>query len=212
MARKKRESDELYNARRRLRRQAARLRRDAERSSNELIRSQMESFASELERAAKTSKDIKTIEQQRSRISELGKIRERTVGASREQFSRVYRSNLIFQQQLNAAGVKGASSTISEREKDVFWMATKGLWTTGEPISRDRRYERILEEFYLNPEGSNQKHFEAWLRSRGINPIEVTGSLQLVFEYITQELNDPEEYESPELPYEAYSSLILTVK
>lgn len=212
MARKKRTSDELYNARRRLRRQAARLRRDAERQSSDLVRSQMESFASELERAAKTSKDVRTLEQQKQRIEQLGKIRERTYGASREQFSRVYRSNLIFQQQMNAAGVKGASSTISEREKDVFWMATKGIWTSGENISRDQRYERILEEFYFNPEGSNQRNFERWLRSRNINPADVMGSLQMIFDYITQELNDPAKYDEPELPYEEVGRVIITVK
>lgn len=213
MARAKRESDRLYNARRRLRRQAERLRRDAEKQTSELMRSQMLSFAAELERTAKTSKEIRTVEQQKAERKRLKKVRERTVDASREQFSRVYRSNLIFQQQLNAAGTKGASSTISSRKKDVFWMATKGIWTSGENISRDRRYEMILEEFYLNPSGSNQKKFENWLRDeKGINPADVVGNLELVFEYVTEKLNDPSKYDDPEMPYENVGRVILTVK
>lgn len=213
MAREMRKSDELYNARRRLRRQAARLRRDAEKESSPLIQAQMRSFAAELEQTAKTSKDIRTVKQQESEIKRLDKVRERTVEASRAQFSRVYRTNLIFQQQLNAAGTKGASSTISERKKDVFWMATKGLWTSGENIERDRRYELILEEFYLNPNGSNQKKFENWLRDeKGINPADVVGNLELVFEYVTEELNDPSKYYDPEMPYENVGRVILTVK
>ena len=66
MARAKRESDRLYNARRRLRRQAERLRRDTEKQTSELMRSQMLSFAAELERTAKTSKEIRTVEQQKA--------------------------------------------------------------------------------------------------------------------------------------------------
>lgn len=211
MARRKRVSDELYNARRRLRRQAARLRRDAEREASDLMRRQMQSFAAELERAAKTSKDVRTIEQQSAKISELGRIRQRTLRASREEPG-TFRSNLIFQQQMNAAGTKGATSSFSEREKDVFWMATKGIWTSGEEVSRDMRYQMILAEFYFNPTGSNQQRFEAWLRSRDINPEDVTGSLQLVFEYVTQELNNPEDYEQPELPYEQLGKVILMVR
>ena len=210
-SRPKTAADEVYNARRRLRRQADKLERDAQKAT-EGIAEQMRSFARELRKAAQTQGKL----EEKSRAEELDrlrKIRERTQATVYGKFSETYRRNLILQQQLNAAGTKGADSTISERKKDVFWMSVKGLWTTGEDIPRDERYNRILQAFYMSPNTSAQKDFEKWLREvEGIEPKDVAGDLSLVFKYVTEHLNRPEVYEQPETDYEFRKKSVRIVK
>ena len=210
-SRPKTAADEVYNARRRLRRQADKLERDAQKAA-EGIAEQMRSFARELRKAAQTKGKL----EDKSRAEELDrlkKIRERTQATVYGKFSDAYRRNLILQQQLNAAGVKGADSTISEQKKDIFWMSVKGLWTTGEDIPRDERYNRILQAFYLSPNTSTQRDFERWLREKkGIDINDVSGDLSLVFEYVTTEKNDPEKYEQPETDYEWRKKNVRIVK
>lgn len=199
--RPKKASDEVYNARRRLRRQADRLERDAQKAQG-AIADQMRSFARELSKSAQAGSKLDE-KQQKAELDRLQTIRDRTQAIVYGKFSDSFRRNLILQQQLNAAGVKDADSTISERKKDVFWMAVKGLWTTGEKIPRNERYDRILQAFYLSPNTTAQKDFEKWLRKvEGIDPASVSGDLTLVFKYITQHLNRPEVYDQPETDYE----------
>ena len=210
-SRPKTAADEVYNARRRLRRQADKLERDAQKAT-EGIAEQMRSFARELRKAAQTKGKLED-KSRSEELDRLNKIRERTQATVYGKFSETYRRNLILQQQLNAAGVKGADSTISERKKDVFWMSVKGLWTTGEDIPRDERYNRILQAFYLSPNTSTQRDFERWLREKkGIDIEDVSGDLSLVFEYVTTEKNDPEKYEQPETDYEWRKKNVRIVK
>lgn len=210
-SRPKKASDEVYNARRRLRRQADKLERDAQKAT-EGIAEQMRSFARELRKAAQTKGKLED-KSRSEELDRLNKIRERTQATVYGKFSETYRRNLILQQQLNAAGVKGADSTISERKKDVFWMSVKGLWTTGEDIPRDERYNRILQAFYLSPNTSTQRDFERWLREKkDIDIKDVSGDLSLVFEYVTTEKNDPEKYEQPETDYEWRKKNVRIVK
>ena len=209
-SRPKKASDEVYNARRRLRRQADKLERDAQKAQGD-IAEQMRSFARELRKSAQAGKQLDE-RQRRAELDRLQAIRDRTQAVVYGKFSESFRRNLILQQQLNAAGVKGADSTISEREKDIFWMSVKGLWTTGEKIPRNERYNRILQAFYLSPNTSTQKEFEAWLKKKGINIEEVAGDLSLVFEFVTQEKNKPEIYDQPETDYEFRKKNVRIVK
>ena len=207
-SRPQRKSDELYNARRRLRRQADKLERDAQ-GQPEMIRKQMESLAKSLRAHARDSKGLKP-EQYQETIDRLGKVREYTVGASYGK-SAVYRRNTIIMQQLNAAGTEGADSSISERKKDVFWAAVKGLWPEGSDVPRNERYNKIIDHFYFS-EHSDAKKFEEWLEKKGLEKADVGGDLSLVYEYITEELNDPAEYDDPELPYQEVMKLIRFLK
>lgn len=209
--RPKKASDEVYNARRRLRRQADKLERDAQKAQG-AIADQMRSFACELRKSAQAGKQLDE-RQQRAELDRLQTIRDRTQAIVYGKFSDTFRRNLILQQQINAAGVKGADSTISERKKDIFWMAVKGLWTTGEDIPRNERYNRILQAFYMSPETRTQKEFEQWLKDeKHLNPNEVSGDLSLVFEYVTEVLNDPNDYESPEVDYDTIKKLVIMAR
>lgn len=215
MARKKRASDELYNARRRLRRQAERMERDAQKQAGAL-KQQMLSYAQALREEAKAGQKL-TQQQMQEQTERLSRIREATKGAAYSKYA-TYRRNLIIQQQINAAGTKDAQSSISENQKDIFWMAVKGLWPDGSDVPRDERYQRILQHFYSgvgkdeSELSSDQKDFFDWLKKKGINPEDVYNDLSYVFDYVTQSLNDPTVYDLPEVRYETLSNIVITLR
>lgn len=205
--RAKRPSDEVYNARRRIRRQAEKLMREAkEQTGSE--RTLTEGYAKYLMQQAEATGKLD--EKARTEaLDRLSRLREATKGVTYEPF-KVRRRNAIFMQQLNAAGTEGAESSITERKKDVFWAATKGLWPKGQNVARNERYDLILQHFYSD-NTTDAKEFRAWLeRSKNTTAQNSFGDLQLVFEYLTEELNDPALYELPELPYETVMDLIKT--
>lgn len=203
--RPKRPSDELYNARRRLRRQAERLEREAKNERGR-ARELAEGFARYLRQQAEAGKKMDT-RQRLEEIERLGRIRDVTRGVDSDRF-RVRRRNAIFIQQMNAAGTEGAESSISERKKDVFWAATKGLWPKGSNVPRNERYERILEHFFMD-NTTDAREFREWLeREKDTTARESFGDLQLIYEYITEEMNDPSIYDLPDVPYENVMDLL----
>lgn len=203
--RPKRPSDELYNARRRLRRQAERLEREAKNERGR-ARELAEGFARYLRQQAEAGKRLDT-QKRLEEIGRLGRIREVTRGVDSDRF-RVRRRNAIFIQQMNAAGTEGADSSISERKKDVFWAATKGLWPKGSNVPRNERYELILEHFFFD-NTTDAREFRKWLeRKKDTTARDSFGDLQLVYEYITEEMNDPSIYDLPDVPYENVMDLL----
>ena len=206
--RPKRPSDELRNARRRLERQAESLVRQAK-TATKAVREQMKSFARSLvEEANKLKGQRIGKEKQLSEIERLGKLRERTKGASYGMTSTV-RRNLIFMQQMNAAGTKGAESSISERAKSIFWVATKGLWPSGSNVPRNERYKRIQEHFYFG-ETSDAQAFRAWAEGKGIDVQRRLGDLNLILEYLLEINKNVPGDDGTDFDYEGYKKLILT--
>lgn len=203
-------SDEVYNARRRLKRQAAKIEREAQQMQG-IAKEQAQGFADYLRKEAQAQKGKKmSPEQRQSLLDRLASIREATRAGTYEPF-RIRRRNMIFMQQLNAAGTKDANSSISERQKDVFWAATKGLWTNAD-VARNERYNVIASYFYnlSDNASSTAQAFQRWLKEKkDKEPADVFGDLQLVFEYVTTELNDPADYESPDIPYGSYINRII---
>lgn len=208
-SRPKRPSDEVYNARRRLKRQAAKLEREAA-AQPEMIAEQMRSFAKSLRSHAESAMGLKTQQERQAALDRLARIREITKGASFG-MSAVYRRNLITAQQINAAGTKDADSSISEADKNVFWAAVKGLWPEGSHVPRNERYNRIIDHFYFT-NTSDAKEFAAWLEKRGIDIRDVAGDLSYIFEYITTELNKPEDRDEPEMRYEDLMKIVIPVR
>lgn len=205
--RPKRASDEVYNARRRLRRQADRIEREAAQATGSAKEAAL-GFAKYLRQQAQATGKLDK-EQRQAALDRLNRIREQTKGVTYDPF-KVRRRNAILMQQINAAGTEGAESSISERKKDVFWAATKGLWPKGSNVPRNERYDRILSHFYTD-NTTDAREFRAWLEEKkGTNAQESFGDLQLVYEYITEELNDPARYDDPELPYAVVMDLIRT--
>lgn len=206
--RPKRPSDEVYNARRRLKRAAERMLRHVEQEQSDSARNVIKGYVKYLLQQANPLGRL-TESARRAALERLGRIQEGVRGIESGGF-RIKRRNAILMQQINAAGTEGADSSISERKKDVFWAATKGLWPKGSNVPRNERYDRILDHFYTE-DTTDAKDFRAWLEEKkGTTAQESFGDLQLVYEYITEELNDPAEYDLPELPYETAMSLIIT--
>lgn len=206
-------SDEVHNARRRLERQANRIEREAQQLQG-IAQQQAKGFVDYLRKEARAQKGKKlSPEQRQSLLDRLASIRKATREGTYEPF-RVRRRNMIFMQQLNAAGTKDADSSINERQKDVFWAATKGLWTNAD-IARNERYDAIASYFY-NLSGnasSTAREFQQWLKDKkGKETSEVFGDLQLVFEYVTTELNDPAYYDLPDIPYGTYINRVIFAK
>ena len=208
--RPKRLSDELYNSRRRLRRQAEKLEREAKQAKSERERKLTEGYAQFLRTQAEKTKGTKLTAQQRmAEIERLGTVRKASKDVTYGRF-KIARRNAIFMQQLNAAGTEGATSSISERKKSVFWAATKGLWPKGSNVPRNQRYDLIASHFY-NDNTTDAQEFRQWLiDEKGTDPSDTYGDLQLIFEYLTEELNDPAVYELPDLPYGAAMDVIKT--
>lgn len=204
--RAKRPSDELYNARRRIKRQAERIEREAK-GKSETERTLAEGYAQYLRQQAAAPGKL-TAEQRSKAIERLGKMREETRDVAYGRFH-VARMNAIFKQQMNAAGTEGAESSISERKKSVFWAATKGLWPKGSNVPRNERYDLILSHFYTD-QTTDAIEFRKWLEKKGLDTQENFGDLQLVYEYVTEELNDPSNYDLPEVPYATAMDLIRT--
>lgn len=206
--RPKRPSDEVYNARRRLKRAAERMLRHAEQEQSDSARNVIKGYVKYLLQQANPLGKL-TESARRAALERLGRLQEGVRGIEMGGF-RIKRRNAILMQQINAAGTEGAESSISERKKDVFWAATKGLWPKGSNVPRNERYDRILDHFYTE-DTTDAKDFRAWLEEKkGTTAQESFGDLQLVYEYITEEMNDPAEYDLPELPYETAMSLIIT--
>lgn len=206
-SRPKRPSDVLYNARRRLRRQAEKIEREAAKARG-IEKELALGYAQYLRQQAQATGKL-TEEQRKQALERLGNIRANTKGITYDSFL-VRRRNAIFMQQLNAAGTEGAESNISERRKDVFWAATKGLWPKGSNVPRNERYDLILSHFYSD-NTTDAQEFREWLeREKGTNAQESFGDLQLVYEYITEELNNPDDYDMPDQPYQSAMDLIKT--
>ena len=203
-------SDEVYNARRRLKRQAAKIEREAQQLQG-MAKEQAQGFADYLRKEAQAQKGKKlSPEQRQSLLDRLASIRKATRAGTYEPF-RVQRRNMIFMQQLNAAGMKDADSSISERQKDVFWAATKGLWTNAD-VARNERYNAIASYFYnlTDTASSTAQAFQKWVKEKkGEDPSDVLWDMQLVFEYVTTQLNDPADYDSPDIPYGTYINRII---
>lgn len=212
MPRPKKASDEVYNARRRLQRQAARMERDAAKIKNDQLREAALSYAQSLRETAARARGKMTEEQRTEALRTLATVRERTRAAAYSRDARI-RSNLIFAQQINAAGTEGGQSTLNKNAAKAFWVANKGLWTTGENIPRNERYARILSHWYGDT--ADARKLEDWLvrqreeklgrqlteQEREQAIADVQGSLQLVEEYIQSTL-DPDLQNQPELDYE----------
>lgn len=222
MARPKRASDEVYNARRRLQRQAARMEREAAKLTNERLKEASLSYAQSLRDVANSARGKMSAEQRTQALERLATVRERTKEAAYNRDARV-RSNLIFAQQINAAGTDEAKSTLNKNAAKAFWVANKGLWTDGQNIKRNERYGKILAHWYGNT--ADARKLEDWLIARKEKELkrkkgkdfegltddekeqliaESQGNLQLVYEFIADQLEQNEAglTDLPELDYE----------
>lgn len=209
-SRARKPSDDVYNARRRLRRLAARVERQAQGTTG-TTREQALSYAARLRELAKAGTKL-TSEERQALLQRLADVR----GASREAaygFSAIARRNAIFMQQINAAGTKGAQSSIAGEKATLFWASTARIWSA-EGGTRDERYEKILDYFYVGETAASEDvaDFREWLREeKGLDWRDVAGDLGYVYEWVTEQLNE-DVLGDPDVPYPAWSQRVLSVR
>lgn len=144
MARAKRTSDEVYNARRRAKRLLARLEReDASGMSTSQKRARADYIASVREQITQSyqgTRQVRQVVEAQARTKEAAERLDRMTTAPRKARSRAARSNLIFQRQINLAR-SGAPSTLGDSGKEsvsVFYAATRRFWRGKDPKERNR--------------------------------------------------------------------------
>jgi hypothetical protein len=172
MARAKRTSDEVYNARRRAKRLLARLEReDVSGMSTSQKRARADYIASVREQIAQSyqgTRQVRRVPEAQTRTEKAAERLDRMTTAPRKAKSRAARSNLIFQRQINLAR-SGAPSTLGERGKEsvsVFYAATRRFWRGRDPKERNRLIMEglgvpSLSEAYDRVLGANGKALDA---------------------------------------------------
>lgn len=172
MARAKRTSDEVYNARRRARRLLARLEReDVSGMSTSQKRARADYIASVREQIAQSYQGTRQVHQApeaQTRTKRAAERLDRMTTAPRKAKSRAARSNLIFQRQINLAR-SGAPSTLGDSGKEavsVFYAATRRFWRGKAPKERNRLIMEglgvtSLSEAYDRVIGANRKALDS---------------------------------------------------
>lgn len=176
MARAKRTSDEVYNARRRAKRLLARLEReDASGMSTLQKRAHADYIASVREQITQSyqgTRQVHQVSEAKTRAKRAAERLDRMTTAPRKAKSRAARSNLIFQRQINLAR-SGAPSTLGEGGKEavsVFYAATRRFWRGKDPKERNRLIMEglgvtSLSEAYDRVIGANRKALDSLLSS-----------------------------------------------
>nr|DAQ33304.1 MAG TPA: hypothetical protein [Bacteriophage sp.] len=169
MARAKRTSDEVYNARRRAKRLLARLEReDVSGMSESQKRARADYIASVREQIAQSYQGTRQVPEAQTRTKEAAERLDRMTTAPRKARSRDARSNLIFQRQINLAR-SGAPSTLGDSGKEavsVFYAATRRFWRGKDPKERNRQIMEglgvtSLSEAYDRVIGANGKALDS---------------------------------------------------
>ncbi len=172
MARAKRTSDEVYNARRRAKRLLARLEReDVSGMSTLQKRARADYIASvrgQIMQSYQGTRQAHQVSEAKTRTKKAAERLDRMTTAPRKAKSRAARSNLIFQRQINLAR-SGAPSTLGERGKEavsVFYAATRRFWRGKDPKERNRLIMEglgvsSLSEAYDRVLGANKKALDS---------------------------------------------------
>lgn len=172
MARTKRTSDEVYNARRRAKRLLARLEReDVSGMSTSQKRAHSDYIASVREQITQSyqgTRQVHQVAEAQTRAKRAAERLDRMTTAPRKASSRAARSSLIFQRQINLAR-SGAPSTLGDAGKEsvsVFYAATRRFWRGKDPKERNRLIMEglgvtSLSEAYDRVIGANRKALDS---------------------------------------------------
>lgn len=206
--RAKRPSDEIYNARRRARREAERIERMAAGKTGEAREALLER-ARAMREAARAQGRALTEDERRRAIARLEGMRNA---------ARTERRNQIFMTEANRAGMAGIESEIRKDQAKAFWVAVSPIWTgagMGTKVSRNQRYELIKDYFYES-DNPDAVAFREWLAERmrreGRELGSAYGDLAFIFEYVTEVMNSPEDWQQPGNDYPSSPPRVFAVR
>lgn len=150
MARSKRASDEVYNARRRAKRLLARMEREDVSSMSVVERraraDYMESVRAQIEQSYQGTRKTREVERAKERAQGARKKLDRMTRGPRKVKGAKERSDVLFQRQVNLARI-GAPSLFGAHGKEavsVFYAATRNIWRGKDPKDRNRLIMEVL--------------------------------------------------------------------
>lgn len=185
MARAKRASDEVYNARRRAKRLLARMEReDVSGMSAAQKRARadyMESVRAQIEKSYQGTRAVREVRSAQKRAKSASEQLDRMTSAPRKVKSPRERSDMLFQRQINLARID-APSTLGEHGKEavaVFYAATRRYWRGKDPKERNRLImqglgAKSLSEAFEKVLRANEQAFKAAIAS-GVSTSVVDG-------------------------------------
>lgn len=143
MARAKRASDEIYNARRRAKRLIARLEREDVSGMSALQRSARADYIASLQKHIQASYQPrgKVTSQVKQAVKAEGEQLNRMTSQPRGAKNAMQRSNAVFERQINLAriGSPSALGDVGEVQVQVFYAATRKIWR-GRDMRRRNEY------------------------------------------------------------------------
>lgn len=206
--RPKRPSDEVYNARRRARREAERIERMAQGKTGEAREALLER-ARAMREAARAQGRALTEDERRRAIARLEGMRNA---------ARTERRNQIFMTEVNRAGMAGIESDVRKDQAKAFWVSVSPIWTgagMGSKVSRNQRYDLIKDYFYES-DNPDAVAFREWLAERmrreGRELGSAYGDLAYIFEYVTEVMNSPEDWQQPGVDYPSSPPRVFAVR
>lgn len=206
--RPKRPSDEVYNARRRARREAERIEKMAAGKTGEAREALLERARAMRETARAQGRALTEDERRRS-IARLEGMRNA---------ARTERRNQIFMGEVNRAGMAGIESDVRKDQAKAFWVSVSPIWTgagMGSKVSRNQRYDLIKDYFYES-DNPDAVAFREWLAERmrreGRQLGSAYGDLAYIFEYVTEVMNSPEDWQQPGVDYPSSPPRVFAVR
>lgn len=179
MARAKRASDEVYNARRRAKRLLARMEReDISGMSTAQKRARadyMESVRAQISQSYQGTRDVREVRKAQKRAKAASERLDRMTSAPRKVKSSRERSDMLFQRQINLARID-APSTLGAHGKEavsVFYAATRQVWRGHDPKKRNELIMRALgvdslAEAFEKVLRANERALDALIENGGV--------------------------------------------
>lgn len=211
MARAKRKSDEVYNARRRAKRLLERMSRESTSGMSAQQKAArldyMKSVQEQINQSYDTSRrQANAVRKQQAResASKAATRLDKMTAAPRAAKSAKDRANLMFKRQLNLARI-GAPSTLGkhgEQAVTIFYAATKKIWRGKDPAKRNELIVKALgvgtiEEAYKKVLSANVPAFRALVSYAGGDTSYVSGFTDENEEFYNEVEVDPELLGSP---------------
>lgn len=206
--RPKRPSDEVYNARRRARREAERIEKMAAGKTGEAREALLERARAMRETARAQGRAL-TEDERRRAIARLEGMRSA---------ARTERRNQIFMTELNRAGMAGIESDVRKDQAKAFWVSVSPIWTgagMGAKVSRNQRYD-LIKDYFFESDNPDAVAFREWLAERmrreGKELGSAYGDLSYIFEYVTEVMNSPEDWQQPGVDYPSSPPRVFAVR
>jgi hypothetical protein len=120
--------------------------------------------------------------------------------------------------ELNRAGMAGIESDVRKDQAKAFWVSVSPIWTgagMGTKVSRNQRYD-LIKNYFFESDNPDAVAFREWLAERmrreGRELGSAYGDLAYIFEYVTEVMNSPEDWQQPGIDYPSSPPRVFAVR